>query len=819
MRFTLKQLLALIIEAKRKGTGKIGNGRLFVMLLSVLIDCNPEFVTSERTVLHCFSDQLNKNDAYHAVDRRLYKIIRAGQPYPHEKMHFSGFEAALNAQSRYAVYLKKMSSVCETIFEPKLTESFVYSVLQAIRQDTEMQSVLYGRQYIAKEMLSGSPAHPVRISLPALLLGLLYQLHNGSPEESEETALLPLPNTRLFRLVSFPKAAFHNSSELAEFLTLNVPENIADAITLNAHYLNQKISGQQLYPIEFEIGTQTASDIPDSGNMYLYGNAAIGKTTYLRGYAHENEAQVNLYLPLYQYKKEIYPAYHTEYSCWILLQILLKYRYQNAYQTYEICAAYESESGFLTELCKLDKLFSEQPNRNKPQYCLILDGIHEVPLEYQSDAVYELEMIAARWENVRLIISGRKPAKKQFQDFQKVKLCGVSDSVFSQYADDTAVQESLKSPLFLEFSQSNKDSVNTRSALLDAYFEQCLIRQCSTAIAANNMRFLVKLALPYIAFTMAHRGETVIDKSELCGAIRKAISFFFDNERVYQNYTLSHDIMRDSRFSVNQYADYIRNHLAIMEEENSKYLLRFSHKYFRDYFAAKHIVTVVSALRAAYELKNTDELQRNIFEQQLHEIWFQEHDSEIYRIIGEITLNGLDLNNVFYAYEKTPIGYLLDTAKITETFRLTENIISTIAAYHNNVVCGVIFRDLQMPMWIPAYIKFSVNGENASVFEYCYFGMVGLFDADIYAKYSQDHSHIYLHWSEDSYTAEFDLSDYSMIAEYYHDDEFEGVSIANIDEQIVQGIFRNLPHFRGCVFRNIKFWDENGRAKKWLLPY
>ena len=65
----------------------------------------------------------------------------------------------------------------------------------------------------------------------------------------------------------------------------------------------------------------------------------------------------------------------------------------------------------------------------------------------------------------------------------------------------------------------------------------------------------------------------------------------------------------------------------------------------------------------------------------------------------------------------------------------------------------------------------------------------------------------------------YDLSDYSMIAEYYHDDEFEGVPIAEIDEQVIQGIFRNLPHFRGCEFENVKFWDDDSNAKKWLLSY
>lgn len=816
MRFTLNQLIALVIKAKRTGNGKIGNGRLLVMLLAVITDCDRKDISAERTVLRCFSDTVNKNDAYHAIDRKISAITRFGQPYPYEELRFNAFEAAIQDHVKHAHYLKKMYDVCNMIFDPNLVDSFVYTILQAIKHDASMHSVLYGNQYIKKSILTGSPAHPVRICLPALLLGLLYQLHSIPPERSENTQLLTPPPCRLFALVSLSPTSLQNVGELLDLLIPNYPQTTADAIILNAPYMNPDVSYSRNYPIDFEVESQTVSQIPDTGNVYLYGNAASGKTTYLQQYAHKNVSQVTLYLPLYHYKNEIHPTYHPENSCWTLLQILLKYRFQNAYQTYEICATHETDSEMLTALFELDSLFSETTIQNAPQFCLILDGINEISSKSYLSAIHEIYSIMMRWKNVRFIISGRSTPSKILHGFQIVKLCGVQESVYFQLSDETShsdISDLLKNPLMLNFYQSVGSTLQTKTEFLEAYFDNWLTHFHSALQSGMmSVRFLLNLAIPYIAYTMAHNRRYEIDRAGLCEGIKKAVSFYLENDKVYHNFTLFQDIRREDQFSISQYTDTAINHLSIMiTDENFPHLLHFSHPCYRDYFAAKHIVTIINALDSAFGLNNPDELEKQIWAHNLHEKWFSENDTEIYKIVGEISAKA---NSGAYLPD-----LLLDWARLTDSFRLTENVISTVDAVNNHVICDLKLYDIQLPLWIPAYIKFSDHGERSCIFISCQTGFFGLFDAEIFAKYSPDRTHIYLHWSEDCYTVEFDLSDYLMTAEFYHDDAFEGVPIAEVDEKIVHGIFRNLPHFRNCEFENTKFWDENSRAKKWLLSY
>lgn len=470
----------------------------------------------------------------------------------------------------------------------------------------------------------------------------------------------------------------------------------------------------------------------------------------------------------------------------------------------------------LTALFELDNLFSETTIQNTPQFCLILDGINEISSESYLSALHEIYSIMMHWKNVRLIVSGRSTLPKILHEFQIVKLCGVQESAYCHLLDNTLhsdISDLLKNPLILNFYQSVGSTLQTKTEFLEAYFDYWLTHFHSASQSGMMAaRFLLKLAIPYIAYTMAHNRRCEIDRAGLCEGIERAVSFYLENDKVYQNFTLFQDIRREDQFSISQYTDTAINHLSIMiADEICPHLLHFSHPCYRDFFAAKHIVTIITALDSAYGMNNPDELEKQIWAHNLHEKWFSEDDTEIYKIVGEMAAKsnrGDDLPDL-----------LLDWARLTDSFRLTENVISTVDAVNNHVFCDLKFYDIQLPLWIPAYIKFSDHGERSCMFISCHTGFFGLFDAEIYAKYSTDRTHIFLHWSEDCYTVEFDLSNYSMTAEYYHDDAFEGVTIAEIDEKIVHRIFCNLPHFRNCEFENTKFWDENGRAKKWLLSY
>ena len=90
MLLTLNTLLALLIQAKIKGKGRIGNGRLWIRLLSVLADC-PE-LTKERNFLRLFGEHTDKPSAYRQINRFLLDFIPTGNGYAPEKITVSAFE-------------------------------------------------------------------------------------------------------------------------------------------------------------------------------------------------------------------------------------------------------------------------------------------------------------------------------------------------------------------------------------------------------------------------------------------------------------------------------------------------------------------------------------------------------------------------------------------------------------------------------------------------------------------------------------------------------------------------------------------------------
>lgn len=801
MRFTLKQLLSFIIQAKRTGKGKIGNGRMLVMMLSVIADCETDFITTERTILHYFSESANKNDAYHIIDRKINSFLKTGQSYPYERLHFCKFEKALNNQNAFIGYLNQMNHICSLIIEPNKRDSLVYSILRAIRQDSSMRSILYGNRFIPKSELNGSLANPVRIFVPALILGLCYQLHNVPPEYSAIQELTYPPHLRAFDLVNEPQM-IHSHAELSQLLDLHNHENIADFIKSHAGYFNQDSLPEQLYPIEMKYDSEVISEISKTGNVYLYGNAVTGKTTYLRQYAQSNHDRINLFLPMQDYKAEIYSAFHFEHSCWILLHLLLKYRYQNAYQTYEICAAHENEAELLKTLSELDNIFSEEPPDNQPQYCLILDGINEVHVHAYSDAEIEINRILVQWKNVRFLVSGRSENALHSIDC-RIEMLGIPDSYImenaEQYADSNRIS-CLKSPMILNICKTiNMHNVRNRAELMDIYFEH-LISECKSPQFQNAIRFLIKCILPYTAFEMAYNWHSAIERADFSEVIRKAISFYFDDDRIYQNFTALQNIRMENSLTESDFIILTIQHQSMLIlNPYCPYLLRFSHQIYRDYFAAKHIENVITALDYAYGLKCPARLYEYLKHMNLTDEWFSDSESEIYKLLGELVGDDENLPCPDFHYHHTKLDCLLDWSRELNTFLLTENVIRTMAITRNHVLCGVDFSELNMPMWIPAYIKFSDHGSNPCRFDSCKFHMIGLYDGTVLYSYSDDNSSILLHWVEDEYTITIDLKTKQMLAEQTNDDAFEGYPVSRLNIQLFKELLGNLPHFQNCL--------------------
>lgn len=124
------------------------------------------------------------------------------------------------------------------------------------------------------------------------MLGLLYHVHKNHAD-AKKIELLEVPARRTFRAVRF-----NDENSLNLELPIGLIENIRDGAR------HQK-SADIKYTLELHHENELITELPDSGNIFLYGVGGSGKSTLLLDQI-RNENTVNFYLPLYQYRQEIH---------------------------------------------------------------------------------------------------------------------------------------------------------------------------------------------------------------------------------------------------------------------------------------------------------------------------------------------------------------------------------------------------------------------------------------------------------------------------------------------------------------------------------
>lgn len=120
MKVTLGNFLSLLIQAKKQGTGRIGNGKLIIRLLAIICDTD-----SESDCLQYFTHLTEPGAAFHAVDKRIAQYLKTGQSYPYEKMRFTKFTDSLRDIRKFCPYLQKMQHFCETVLDESKTERLI----------------------------------------------------------------------------------------------------------------------------------------------------------------------------------------------------------------------------------------------------------------------------------------------------------------------------------------------------------------------------------------------------------------------------------------------------------------------------------------------------------------------------------------------------------------------------------------------------------------------------------------------------------------------------------------------------------------------
>lgn len=861
-KLTFNVLLSLIIDSKITGKGKIGNGRLLVEFLQTFADCNGTENTHERNLLKIFNDEPVKANSYHKIDRLVDRFLPQGKGYPYDKIRFGKFESSIGSIENYSDYLKRISYACDKILDKDKIDSLVYSLLEILRNDDSIDSVLYNARFIPKQELFGSYAHPKRICIEAFLPGLFYHTHKY-PGECERIELLNIPKNLTFHVVRFKDTGS---------LDLDFPINLADNIRENAR--RQK-TAEMKYRLEIRCGNEPISELPEKDNIFLYGTGGVGKSTLLMSRIN-NDNSVNFYFSLYRYKQEIHESLQPE-SCWILLQILLKYHYQYEYRTYEACAACESESVVLQQLEELKGLLKLAPIKS-PKYTLLLDGINELPSGSREQLVDELSYIIGEWKNVRIIITGRTVPKYDiFDDFRQLDICGVSESerdsalsVLPDYTDilrNNGLTEILKTPLFLNMfldSRETGETLNTRGEILDSY----VMNIQSNLPHDSAVRFVVQYALPFAAKMMTDGFSYELDRGDLSEAIEMAFDTYLQNERIYQNYIAPKKFRKKNLLEIKNDIDLtellIENICFLTASTQEPHKLCFTHQYFRDYFAAKYILNIAEALTVSYEYKHTDERNKLFKGFGLDMMWFYNED-DIYRLIGEISGDYKNRPCDDFVYHRTILDSILDMSRNIVTLRTAECVMKSMSLVRGGVLCDVDFSGTNLPIYIPCNIKFSYNGEYPCSFRESWVFSLSLYDTPVCCTaFSDDNKYLLIAlengyvimwdseekrivWDKDlsEYTEEaleFEYAFFShkenvitliscksslkinvmtgdMISCYntkgnmFTDEYYECIDENNsqkclLDEELKHEIFLQLTHFKNCDFSGAEFFVE-----------
>lgn len=709
----LNTLLSLIFQCKKTGSGKLGNGRIYVKLMQIIADREIETVSAEVGILRKFGCFTADPTAYTRMDKFLNRCIKTGKNYPFQLFKFEKYEKNYRTDLKY---ITKMKAFCDEVLDEKKIQQLVYTLLEIIHQDSSVETIIYGTQCVSKNEIFGSYAHPKIICLEALLLGLMYYVHKYS-SEGKTLSLLEIPDRLRFTVVRYKNISSFELDKPVE-LAYCLSEN-----AVKAYATEDNISVlKRTYKLEMYCENELIMELPKWGNIFIYGMGGAGKSTLLLKEINRSNS-VNFYFPLYKFKAEYHYNFQSE-SCWILIQILLKYFYQYEYLTYENAAACEGEKEVLQCLTELNNLLKSTPVDNIPKYTLLLDGLNELPTESQIQLISELEYILNNWENIRIIVTGRTILNYSiFDEFRHVEVCGITDSQrndalaeFEDISTNSRLINLLKTPLFLNmYLDSDNSELNTQGEILDSYIMNIQSRLPEDSL----VRFAVQYALPFAAKMMTDSFGYEIDRGDLVEAMESAVELFLLNERVYQNYIAPKKYRKKSLLESSENVDIVElltdNVCFLTASKHEPQKLHFTHQYFRDYFAAKHIINLGEALSVSYEYKHTDERTELFKKYELDMMWFYDED-DIYRLIGEISGDYKNAPSTNFIYQRTVLDSILDMSKYISTLHTVECIIKVMSLVRGNVLCGVDFSDQQIYLKLPGGIRFSMDGQNPCSF-------------------------------------------------------------------------------------------------------
>lgn len=296
---------------------------------------------------------------------------------------------------------------------------------------------------------------------------------------------------------------------------------------------------------------------------------------------------------------------------------------------------------------KIQYEFQKETIKGSPRYLILLDGLNEVDANDSNGRsvrfVLENEIVNAlnRYKNVRFIITSRNNSR-QIKRIKKIDILGVNKECIEKYLrfeeekgyikkgitnqvmKNNGLVECLKVPLFLNmFGVCSEDTaITTRGEILRDFFQKKRDTLYSNKIESDkNNGFILDFIIPEIAWEMVIGDafaisfakvqkivEKVLTNKEESVALNEISQECFEINELSKSPRYICDLFLSKKSEVQRTKDILDimvASLAIMYVDKGEY--KFKHHYFRDYFAAVHIIDLIRIAVRLYSDKKQGE--------------------------------------------------------------------------------------------------------------------------------------------------------------------------------------------------------------------
>ena len=117
----------MIFESKKTGKGRLGRGKIFAEMMSIIADCDGSADIAARIAGN--------------IDRFLLRVLRGETMYPYTLFSFSEFEKNIGNKNRFYNYIAKMKKFCDEVIDNSKIEQLTYTLLALIHKDNDVEEI------------------------------------------------------------------------------------------------------------------------------------------------------------------------------------------------------------------------------------------------------------------------------------------------------------------------------------------------------------------------------------------------------------------------------------------------------------------------------------------------------------------------------------------------------------------------------------------------------------------------------------------------------------------------------------------------------